>query len=91
MRHHSLFPLLVRTVVFLAFVASVASGAVAAEPRRGGVLRVAYGNEISNLDFHTAPGYEMNWVAMNIGCGLLTITPDGGVRPGRRRIVAGVS
>jgi peptide/nickel transport system substrate-binding protein len=55
-----------------------ASGAaLAAEPKRGGALRVAYGNEISNLDFHTAPGYEMNWVAMNIGCGLINITPDG--------------
>ena len=49
----------------------------AQEPKRGGNLRVAYGNEIANLDFYTAPGYEMNWVAMNIGCGLLSITPDG--------------
>src|SRR2546428_13106742 len=46
-------------------------------PKRGGTLRVSYGNEISNLDFYTAPGYELNWVAMNIGCGLLGITPDG--------------
>jgi ABC-type transport system substrate-binding protein len=38
---------------------------------------VSYGNEIANLDFHTAPGYEMMWVAMNVGCGLLDITPDG--------------
>src|SRR5437016_10125574 len=45
--------------------------------KRGGVLRVAYGNEIANLDFHTAPGYEMNWVAMNLGCGLIGMTPDG--------------
>src|SRR5213592_3090844 len=45
--------------------------------KRGGTLRVSYGNEISALDFHTAPGYELNWVAMNIGCGLLGITPDG--------------
>src|SRR5437667_9734451 len=51
--------------------------AEAQEPKRGGNLRVAYGNEISNLDFYTAPGYELNWVAMNIGCGLLGITPDG--------------
>jgi ABC-type transport system substrate-binding protein len=46
-------------------------------PKRGGTLRVSYGNEIANLDFHTAPGYEMMWVAMNIGCGLINITPDG--------------
>src|SRR2546425_2198833 len=46
-------------------------------PKRGGTLRVSYGNEISNLDFYTAPGYELNGVAMNIGCGLLGITPDG--------------
>src|SRR2546425_9227564 len=32
-------------------------------PKRGGTLRVSYGNEISNLDFYTAPGYELNWVA----------------------------
>ena len=32
---------------------------------------------IANLDFHTAPGYEMMWVAMNVGCGLVNITPDG--------------
>jgi glutathione transport system substrate-binding protein len=46
-------------------------------PKRGGTLRVSYGNEIANLDFHTAPGYEMMWVAMNVGCGLIDITPDG--------------
>src|SRR2546425_2234377 len=46
-------------------------------PKRGGTLRVSYGNEIAHLDFHTAPGYEMMWVAMNVGCGLINITPDG--------------
>jgi peptide/nickel transport system substrate-binding protein len=46
-------------------------------PKRGGTLRVSYGNEIANLDFHTAPGYEMMWVAMNVGCGLVNITADG--------------
>jgi peptide/nickel transport system substrate-binding protein len=51
--------------------------AMAAQARRGGTLRVAYGNDIANLDFHTAPGYEMMWVAMNVGCGLVNITPDG--------------
>jgi peptide/nickel transport system substrate-binding protein len=50
---------------------------LAATPKRGGTLRVAYGNKISHLDFHTAPGYEMMWVAINIGCGLVNITPDG--------------
>src|SRR5207237_4490923 len=76
MTHHLLVHLLSRTFL-LALVVSVAGTALAAEPKRGGALRVAYGNEISNLDFHTAPGYEMNWVAMNIGCGLINITPDG--------------
>jgi peptide/nickel transport system substrate-binding protein len=75
MRRH--LSLVIRIGVLLAVVASVPGAVPAAEPKRGGVLRVAYGNEISNLDFHTAPGYEMNWVAMNIGCGLLNITPDG--------------
>jgi ABC-type transport system substrate-binding protein len=53
------------------------TGLPLAAPKRGGTLRVAYGNKISHLDFHTAPGYEMMWVAMNIGCGLVNITPDG--------------
>src|SRR5713226_9902723 len=50
---------------------------LAAGPKRGGTLRVAYGNEILGLDFHTTPGYEMVWVATNVGCGLISITPDG--------------
>ena len=50
---------------------------LAQTPKRGGTLRVSYGNEIAHLDFHTAPGYEMMWVAMNVGCGLVNITPDG--------------
>src|SRR6266446_1070356 len=45
--------------------------------KRGGTLKVSYGNEIAHMDFHTAPGYEMMWVAMNVGCGLTNITPDG--------------
>src|SRR2546425_4007818 len=45
--------------------------------KRGGILRVAYGNEIAGLDFHTTPGYEMVWVATNVGCGLIGMTPDG--------------
>src|SRR5437870_11715793 len=77
MTHHLLVHLLSRTAFLLALVVSVAGTALAAEPKRGGALRVAYGNEIANLDFHTAPGYEMMWVAMNVGCGLINITPDG--------------
>src|SRR6266849_1296771 len=50
---------------------------LAAGPKRGGTLRVAYGNEILGLDFHTTPGYERVWVATNVGCGLINITPDG--------------
>ena len=67
-------------VVGLLVVAWVIVAPLMAEaqaPKRGGTLRVSYGNEIAHLDFYTAPGYELNWVAMNIGCGLLGITPDG--------------
>src|SRR5215475_16094685 len=46
-------------------------------PKRGGTLRVAYGNEILGMDFYTTPGYEMVWVANNVGCGLVSMTPDG--------------
>src|SRR6059036_1798559 len=45
--------------------------------KRGGTLRVAYGNEISNLDFHTAPGYELVWAVLNMNCGLISMAPDG--------------
>ena len=68
--------------------------AVAAEaqtPKRGGTLRVSYGNEIANLDFHTAPGYEMMWVAMNVGCGLVEHHARRQVRGRRRRVVADVA
>lgn len=41
--------------------------AMAAEPKRGGTLRVAYGNKLTHLDFHTAAGYEMMWVAISAG------------------------
>jgi ABC-type transport system substrate-binding protein len=62
-----------------AFIATTAAPLAtdAQTPKRGGTLRVSYGNDIANLDFHTAPGYEMMWVAMNVGCGLVNITPDG--------------
>jgi peptide/nickel transport system substrate-binding protein len=59
--------------IAIAFSDVTAAGA----QKRGGTLRVAYGNEIAGLDFHTTPGYEMVWVATNIGCGLVGITPDG--------------
>jgi peptide/nickel transport system substrate-binding protein len=59
-------------------MAIVTAGVMPAEAqKRGGTLRVAYGNEISNFDFHTAPGYELVWAVQNIGCGLISITPDG--------------
>src|SRR5438552_1936672 len=75
-RHRVLGPLIALVAFGWAVVAPVAV-ADAQAPKRGGTLRVSYGNEIANLDFHTAPGYELNWVAMNIGCGLLGVTPDG--------------
>jgi len=60
-------------IVAIVFSDVTAAGA----QKRGGTLRVAYGNEIAGLDFHTTPGYEMVWVATNIGCGLIGITADG--------------
>jgi ABC-type transport system substrate-binding protein len=65
------------TLVALTWTAFASLPAEAQAPKRGGTLRVSYGNEIAHLDFHTAPGYEMMWVAMNVGCGLVNITPDG--------------
>jgi peptide/nickel transport system substrate-binding protein len=64
--------------VGLLVAASLLVGVTAADAqKRGGTLRVAYGNDILGLDFHTLPGYEMLWVASNIGCGLIGLTPDG--------------
>lgn len=68
---------LIAPIALAASLLLVSSAALAQTPKRGGTLRVSYGNEISHLDFHTAPGYEMMWVAMNVGCGLVNITPDG--------------
>ncbi|MFQ5520403.1 MAG: ABC transporter substrate-binding protein [Candidatus Methylomirabilia bacterium] len=74
MRYGRLLFTMTALVVLTAFLSSAAA---AAEPKRGGTLRVVYGNQIRHLDFHTAPGYEMMWVAMNVGCGLVNITPEG--------------
>src|SRR5712664_1202845 len=71
----ALLGLLLGTAMLLGLAG--APPAEAQTPKRGGTLRVSYGNEIAHLDFHTAPGYEMMWVAMNVGCGLVNITPDG--------------
>ena len=68
---------LLGTAAALAIALMFSDVTTAGAQKRGGTLRVSHGNEISNLDFYTAPGYELNWVAMNIGCGLLGITPDG--------------
>ena len=76
-RSVSWFPLVVALVICVVALAALPPLARAQTPKRGGTLRVSYGNEIANLDFHTAPGYEMMWVAMNVGCGLVNITPDG--------------
>src|SRR5438094_9859839 len=65
------------TVLGVLFLLVSGTALAADQPKRGGTLRVSYGNEIAHLDFHTAPGYEMMWVAMNVACGLVNITPDG--------------
>jgi peptide/nickel transport system substrate-binding protein len=70
-------PFLLALTALVVSLALVSGTALAQTPKRGGTLRVSYGNEIAHLDFHTAPGYEMMWVAMNVGCGLVNITPDG--------------
>jgi len=78
MRSRRLLPGLLLGLTSLAWTIAVSPPVSEAQaPKRGGTLRVSYGNEIAHLDFHTAPGYEMMWVAMNVGCGLVNITPDG--------------
>jgi len=72
-----LLPGLFLVVTSLAWLVTVPLLAEAQAPKRGGTLRVSYGNEVAGLDFHTSPGYEMMWVGMNVGCGLINITPDG--------------
>src|SRR6059036_318889 len=64
-------------IALAAFLAVLPIAGEAQGPKRGGTLRVAYSNEILGMDFYTTPGYEMVWVATNVGCGLVSITPDG--------------
>jgi peptide/nickel transport system substrate-binding protein len=78
MRSTRLF-LTVTTALALAILVSGVAPADA--QKRGGTLRVAYGNDILGLDFHTLPGYEMLWVVSNIGCGLIRLSPDGQFLP----------
>ena len=68
---------LIGTVAALTLAIVLSTVTAAGAQKRGGMLRVAYGNEIAGLDFLTVPGYEMVWVATNIGCGLIGMTPDG--------------
>ena len=79
MRSRPLLGLLLVAIVLLA--PTGAPPADAQTPKRGGMLRLAYGNEILGMDFYTTPGYEMAWVAMNVGCGLISISPDGKFLP----------
>jgi peptide/nickel transport system substrate-binding protein len=65
------------TVAALVMAIVLSNVTTAEAQKRGGTLRVAYGNEISNFDFHTAPGYELVWAVLNMNCGLISITPDG--------------
>ena len=78
MRSRRLLPVLPLALAALAWTIAVPTlSSEAQAPKRGGTLRVSYGNEVAGLDFHTSPGYEMMWVGMNVGCGLINITPDG--------------
>ncbi len=78
MRSRRLLPVLLLGLMSLAWTIAVPTlSSEAQAPKRGGTLRVSYGNEVAGLDFHTSPGYEMMWVGMNVGCGLINITPDG--------------
>ncbi|PWU19585.1 MAG: hypothetical protein C5B48_13365 [Candidatus Rokuibacteriota bacterium] len=78
MRSHRFLLGMAASLIVAVLLSSVTA---ASAQKRGGTLRVAYGNEILGLDFHTTPGYEMVWVATNIGCGLISITPDGTLVP----------
>ena len=78
MRTRRRLPCLASTLIVLACLFVVLPMAADGQaPKRGGILRVAYGNEILGMDFYTTPGYEMVWVANNVGCGLVSMTPDG--------------
>ncbi len=56
--------LVVGLVGFVWAIVAPAVIAGAQTPKRGGTLRVSYGNEISNLDFHTATS-RSTWRAHN--------------------------
>src|SRR5881398_1381795 len=78
MRSRRLLPVLLLGLGSLAWMVAVPTPPSEAQsPKRGGMLRVSYGNEIAGLDFHTSPGDEMMGAGTNVGCGLINITPDG--------------
>src|SRR4029434_5248173 len=70
-----LLGLLIATTVLLGPI--VAPPAEAQTPKRGGTRRVAYGNEILGMAFYTNPRYAMSRCETHVGCGLLSMTPDG--------------
>ncbi len=74
-------------LVALTLLTLITAPPIADAQKRGGTLRVSYGNEIANLDFHTAPGYEMMWVAMNVGLRAGEHHARRQVRRRRRRVV----
>lgn len=50
--------------------------ALSATPKRGGMLTVVHGVDISHFDVQSAPGYEVIWINMNIHNSLLTLDKD---------------
>jgi len=50
--------LLLAVTGVVAIAGMLGAAATADAQKRGGTLRVAYGNEILGLDFHSTPGYE---------------------------------
>ena len=58
MRSRRLLPVLLLGLMSLTWMIAVPTlSSEAQAAKRGGTLKVSYGNEIANLDFHTAPGY----------------------------------
>src|SRR5262249_13056539 len=81
MRTHRLPRLGSVPIVLAGLLAVLPMAADGQAPKRGGILKVAYGNEILGMDFYTTPGYALAWVAMNVGSRLRGITPDGRFLP----------
>ena len=72
MKRHIAWSMLIGLLIVVGFVGVTA----AQQPRSGGILRVAWEQDVTGFDPHWSPGLQVQYVAGNLFNGLLTIDGD---------------